>query len=166
MVSKSAGVGLPANFEKLSLPTVHFLLHPNILVLVVRLLLLHELGRFLVGEAGYYLCQVTDIKVSRERTFLMTDGGLHHHLSNSGNFGQVIRKNYPVVLADKLEADDLETVEIAGPLCTPLDIVAASIDLPVAELGDYIAVLQSGAYGATASPQGFLSHPEVKEILL
>ena len=125
-----------------------------------------ELGRFLVGEAGYYLCQVTDIKVSRERTFLMTDGGLHHHLSNSGNFGQVIRKNYPVVLADKLEADDLETVEIAGPLCTPLDIVAASIDLPVAELGDYIAVLQSGAYGATASPQGFLSHPEVKEILL
>jgi diaminopimelate decarboxylase len=125
-----------------------------------------ELGRYLVGEAGYYLCQVTDIKVSRGRTFLMTDGGLHHHLSNSGNFGQVIRKNYPVVLADKLDGDIVQSVEIAGPLCTPLDIVAASVDLPEAELGDYIAVLQSGAYGATASPQAFLSHPQVREILL
>ena len=125
-----------------------------------------ELGRYLVGESGYYFCRVTDIKVSRGQVYLLTDGGLHHHLSNSGNFGQVLRKNYPVVLADKLTGDDRQTVEIAGPLCTPLDIVAASVDLPRAQLGDYVAVLQSGAYGASASPQGFLSHPVAREILL
>jgi len=125
-----------------------------------------ELGRFLVGEAGYYLCQITDIKESRGREYWLTDGGLHHHLANSGNFGQVIRKNYPVVLADCLEADELRTVEIAGPLCTPLDVVATGVELPRAQVGDYVAVLQSGAYGASASPQGFLSHPQVRELLL
>jgi diaminopimelate decarboxylase len=125
-----------------------------------------ELGRYLVGEAGYYLCEVTDKKVSRGQVFLMTNGGLHHHLSNSGNFGQVIRKNYPTVIGTRLEGDDKEVVEIVGPLCTPLDIVAAKMELPTAELGDIVVVLQSGAYGATASPQGFLSHPEVVELLL
>ncbi|MRI31599.1 pyridoxal-dependent decarboxylase, exosortase A system-associated [Endozoicomonas sp. OPT23] len=125
-----------------------------------------ELGRYFVGEAGYYVCQITDKKVSRGQTFLMTDGGLHHHLSNSGNFGQVIRKNYPVVIANRLESEEKEKVEIAGPLCTPLDIVGAKMELPKAEVGDYVAVLQSGAYGASASPQAFLSHPEVKELFL
>jgi diaminopimelate decarboxylase len=125
-----------------------------------------ELGRYLVGEAGYYICQVTDIKESRGQLYLMTDGGLHHHLSNSGNFGQVIRKNYPVVLADNIAAEHTDNVEIAGPLCTPLDIVAQRVELPAAAVGDYVVVLQSGAYGATASPQGFLSHPKVRELLL
>ena len=125
-----------------------------------------ELGRYLVGEAGYYLCQVTDKKTSREQIFLMTNGGLHHHLSNSGNFGQVIRKNYPVVLANQLSSEQMETVEIVGPLCTPLDIVSAKMKLPVAKVGDFIVVLQSGAYGATASPQEFLGHPKVIEICL
>ena len=131
-----------------------------------RTAIVMELGRYLVGEAGYYLCQVTDKKVSRGQVFLMTNGGLHHHLANSGNFGQVIRKNYPVVLANRLKAEKTESVEIVGPLCTPLDIVGAKLDLPPAEVGDYIAVLQSGAYGATASPQAFLGHPEVRELLL
>ena len=125
-----------------------------------------ELGRYLVGEAGYYLCQVTDKKTSRGQTYLMTNGGLHHHLANSGNFGQVLRKNYPVIIANRLTAETREVVEIVGPLCTPLDIVGAKLELPMAEVGDYIAVLQSGAYGATASPHGFLGHPEVKELLL
>lgn len=125
-----------------------------------------ELGRYLVGEAGYYFCQITDKKKSRGQTYLMTDGGLHHHLSNSGNFGQVIRKNYPVLIADRIASEEKEIVEIVGPLCTPLDIVGAKLELPVAEVGDLVVVLQSGAYGATASPQKFLSHPEVKEILI
>ncbi|ROS05041.1 diaminopimelate decarboxylase [Sinobacterium caligoides] len=125
-----------------------------------------ELGRYLVGEAGVYLCTVTDIKVSRGQSFAMTDGGLHHHLSNSGNFGQVIRKNYPVVATNCLESDQLEAVEVVGPLCTPLDIVGAKVMLPQLNVGDTIAVLQSGAYGATASPQRFLGHPEVEELLI
>ena len=125
-----------------------------------------ELGRYFVGEAGYYVCRVTDRKESRGQTFLMTNGGLHHHLSNSGNFGQVIRKNYPVLIANKVTGEKREKVEIVGPLCTPLDIVGAKVELPQAEVGDYVVVLQSGAYGATASPQDFLSHPHVRELIL
>ncbi|WP_062263181.1 pyridoxal-dependent decarboxylase, exosortase A system-associated [Endozoicomonas arenosclerae] len=125
-----------------------------------------ELGRYLVGEAGYYFCRVTDKKQSRGQTFLMTDGGLHHHLSNSGNFGQVIRKNYPVLIANRVDGEDKERVEIVGPLCTPLDIVGAKLELPVADVGDLVVVFQSGAYGATASPQDFLSHPHVRELLV
>ena len=125
-----------------------------------------ELGRYIVGEAGYYVCQITDIKASRGTKYLMVNGGLHHHLSNSGNFGQVIRKNYPTVLADKISVEPLEKVEIAGPLCTPLDIVAAKISLPIAEIGDYVVVLQSGAYGFSASPLGFLGHEPPVELLV
>ncbi|MDF2177314.1 pyridoxal-dependent decarboxylase, exosortase A system-associated [Aliiglaciecola sp. CAU 1673] len=125
-----------------------------------------ELGRFLVAEAGIYACKVTDIKESRGQTFLMTNGGLHHHLSNSGNFGQVIRKNYPVALADKLDQDATRQVNVAGPLCTPLDSLADKVWLPEAQLGDWFVVYQSGAYGPTASPQDFLGHPHVVEILL
>ncbi|AMO54705.1 diaminopimelate decarboxylase [Endozoicomonas montiporae] len=125
-----------------------------------------ELGRYFVGDAGYYLCKVTDKKISRGQTYLMTDGGLHHHLSNSGNFGQVIRKNYPVLIANRLDSDETEKVEIVGPLCTPLDIVGAKLELPKADVNDIVVVFQSGAYGATASPQNFLSHPHVRELLI
>ena len=125
-----------------------------------------ELGRYFVGEAGYYLCRITDKKVSRGQTYLMTDGGLHHHLSNSGNFGQVIRKNYPVLIANRVDSDQTETVEIVGPLCTPLDIVGAKLELPKADVGDLVVVFQSGAYGASASPQDFLSHPHVRELMI
>lgn len=125
-----------------------------------------ELGRYLVGEAGLYVCQVIDKKVSRGTTYLVTDGGLHHHLSNSGNFGQVIRKNYPVEAVPANPTGESELVTVVGPLCTPLDIVADKVELPCCEVGDLIVVRQSGAYGFSASPQGFLSHPEVVEVLL
>ena len=125
-----------------------------------------ELGRYLVGEAGFYICKVIDIKESRGHTFLITDGGLHHHLAASGNFGQVIRKNYPVVLANRVIADSKTSVSVVGPLCTPLDLLGDKMELPQAEVGDYIAVLQSGAYGYSASPHGFLSHPAPVEVLV
>lgn len=125
-----------------------------------------ELGRYLVGEAGLYVCRVIDKKVSRGTSYLVTDGGLHHHLSNSGNFGQVIRKNYPVDACPASLTGEKELVTIVGPLCTPLDIVAERMELPRCELGDLIVVRQSGAYGPSASPQGFLSHPPVVELLL
>ena len=125
-----------------------------------------ELGRYLVGEAGLYISQIIDKKESRGQNYLITDGGLHHHLSNSGNFGQVIRKNYPIVISTQKHTQETENVMIVGPLCTPLDIVANKMELPKAEINDYVIVLQSGAYGKTASPESFLGHPSVTEILI
>jgi diaminopimelate decarboxylase len=125
-----------------------------------------ELGRYLVGEAGLYVCRVIERKVSRGRVFLVTDGGLHHHLAASGNFGQVLRKNYPVVVAGRVERGPREAASVVGPLCTPLDLLADQMELARADAGDLIAVLQSGAYGLTASPTAFLGHPPPGELLL
>jgi len=125
-----------------------------------------ELGRYLVGEAGLYVCRVVDRKVSRGQVFLVTDGGLHHHLAASGNFGQVLRKNYPVCVGSRVAGAARETASVVGPLCTPLDLLADQMDLAVAAPGDLIVIYQSGAYGATASPQGFLSHPGPAEVLV
>ena len=125
-----------------------------------------ELGRYLVGDSGIYVAEVVDIKDSRGTTFALLDGGLHHHLSASGNFGQVIRKNYPVAIANKMEHPIEKTIQIVGPLCTPLDVMANQYELPHAEIGDIVAIFQSGAYGYTASPRDFLDHPQPIEILV
>ncbi len=125
-----------------------------------------ELGRFLVGEAGIYVTRVSDRKVSRGQTFLIADGGMHHHLAASGNLGQVIRKNYPVLIGNRIAGEQAETVSIVGPLCTPLDLMADKVVLPPAGPGDLIVVLQSGAYGLTASPTAFLGHPLPEEVLV
>lgn len=125
-----------------------------------------ELGRYLVGEAGIYVTRIIDKKISRGQTFLVVDGGLHHHLAASGNFGQVIRKNYPVAIGNRMDSSDFETVNIVGPLCTPLDILGDKMSLPKAEIGDFVVIYQSGAYGYTASPERFLSQPTATEVLL
>ena len=128
--------------------------------------LLIELGRYLVGEAGIYVARIVDRKVSRAHTFLVCDGGLHHHLSASGNFGQVIRKNYPVAIGNRMTPTELETVSVVGPLCTPLDLLADRMELAEAQVGDLVVIFQSGAYGFTASPQAFLGHPACVELLV
>ena len=133
-----------------------------------------ELGRYLVGEAGYYVTKVVDIKTSKNKKIIIVDGGLHHHLANSGNFGQVIRKNYPILLEsmnkEKIpETNSInhkEVVDIYGPLCTPLDILAKDIELEEIQIDDLIIIKQSGAYGKSASPENFLSHPVCVELLL
>jgi diaminopimelate decarboxylase len=125
-----------------------------------------ELGRYIVGEAGVYVCRVVDRKISRDHVFLVTDGGLHHHLAASGNFGQVIRRNYPVAVGNRMDEPLRETASVVGPLCTPLDLLADRVQLPAARPGDFVVVFQSGAYGATASPQAFLGHPAPLEALV
>ncbi len=125
-----------------------------------------ELGRWLVGECGVYLTRVVDRKESRGETFIVTDGGLHHQLAASGNFGTVVRRNYPIAVATRFDAPAHETVNVVGCLCTPLDKLGDRVQLPVADVGDVIAVFMAGAYGASASPSAFLGHAAAAERVL
>lgn len=125
-----------------------------------------ELGRYLVGEAGVYLCRIVDRKESHGVTYLVTDGGLHHQLAASGNFGTVVRRNYPSAIATRYGAEPTEEVNIVGCLCTPLDRLADNAAMPRAEVGDLVAVFCAGAYGASASPSAFLGHGPAAEILV
>lgn len=125
-----------------------------------------ELGRYIVGECGVYVTRVVDRKQSRGRTYLVVDGGLHHQLAASGNFGQVIRRNYPLAVGHAVAADPEEKVNVVGCLCTPLDVLGDQVDLPRADEGDLLVVFQAGAYGLSASPTAFLGHPAPVEVLV
>lgn len=125
-----------------------------------------ELGRYIVGEAGVYLTRIVDRKTSHGEIFLVTDGGLHHQLAASGNFGTVVRRNYPVAVATRFAAEPSEVASVVGCLCTPLDRLADQVGLPQADVGDVIVVFMAGAYGATASPGNFLGHPPAREIVV
>ncbi len=125
-----------------------------------------ELGRYLVGEAGVYLTRIVDRKISHGETYLITDGGLHHQLAASGNFGTVVRRNYPVAIASRFDAPVEEVASVVGCLCTPLDRLADKAGFPRAEVGDLVAVFCAGAYGATASPALFLGQGPAQELLV
>ena len=125
-----------------------------------------ELGRYLVGEAGVYLTEIVDRKISHGEIFLITDGGLHHQLAASGNFGTVVRRNYPVAIATRFDAPVEEQASVVGCLCTPLDRLAEKGGFPRAEVGDLVAVFCAGAYGASASPAQFLGHGPAAEMLV
>lgn len=125
-----------------------------------------ELGRHLVGEAGVYLTRIVDRKVSHDTTYLVTDGGLHHQLAASGNFGTVVRRNYPAAIATRFDAEPEEVVNVVGCLCTPLDRLADAAHMPRAEVGDLVAIFCAGAYGASASPATFLGQGPASEMLV
>jgi diaminopimelate decarboxylase len=139
---------------------------PRIATALPQARLALELGRYLVGESGVYVARVIDRKVSRGEVFLVTDGGMHQHLAASGNLGQIIRKNYPVAVGNRMAPDGSGTASVTGPLCTPLDVLADRMELAHAQPGDLIVVFQSGAYGPSASPGGFLGHPAALELLV
>jgi diaminopimelate decarboxylase len=125
-----------------------------------------ELGRYLVAEAGIYVTRIVDRKESRGRTFLVVDGGMHQQLGASGNLGQVVRRNYPVMIGNRMGEPGVEAVNVVGNLCTPLDVLADHIRLPEARIGDFVVIFHAGAYGLTASPIEFLSHPLPPEVIL
>ena len=125
-----------------------------------------ELGRYIVGECGVYVTRIVDRKISRGRTYLVVDGGLHHQLAASGNFGQVIRRNYPLAAGNRMDDRTDDPVTIVGSLCTPLDLLGDNVTLPATDVGDLIVLFQAGAYGLTASPTAFLGHPAPIELLI
>jgi diaminopimelate decarboxylase len=125
-----------------------------------------ELGRWLVGEAGVYLTRVVDVKTSGGKSFAVTDGGLHHMLAASGNFGQLLRRNFPIANASRFAETATAELTVTGCLCTPLDLLGDEVMLPRTEPGDLIAIFCAGAYGLSASPQRFLSQPAARELLI
>jgi diaminopimelate decarboxylase len=128
---------------------------------------LFELGRYLVADAGVYVTRAVDVKQMRGKTFVVTDGGMNHHLTATGNMGQVFRKSYPLLNLTRMSGvPEEEGVAVAGPCCTPLDMFGSNIPLAAPEVGDLIGVFYSGAYGFSASNLGFLSHPTPAEVLL
>lgn len=169
VINLGGGLGIPyfPGERPLNLPVIGDAAHAALATLQTALGdvdVIMELGRYLVGEAGLYVTRVIDVKESRGTRFAVCDGGLHHHLAASGNFGQVIRKNYPV--AAVALTDEQQPVSVVGPLCTPLDLIADQVMMSVVGEDSLVAVLQSGAYGRSASPGDFLSHPRCSEVLL
>lgn len=125
-----------------------------------------ELGRYIVGECGVYVTRVVDRKESRGQVYVVVDGGMHHQLAASGNFGQAIRRNYPLAVGTRMDEPPDSQVNVVGCLCTPLDMLGHKVDLPNTDIGDLVVVFQAGAYGLTASPTAFLGHPAPAEVLV
>ncbi len=171
-VDLGGGLGIPyfAHEKPLDLGRVRALaaeLFASLPAALARTRFILEPGRYLVGPCGLYLARVRCVKRSRGTTFVILDGGMHHHLAASGNLGQVIKRDYPIVNASRLDEEASLSAVVVGPLCTPLDTLGRKAQLPATTaVGDLIAVLQSGAYGLTASPVGFLSHPMPAEVLV
>jgi len=170
-LNMGGGFGIPyfPGDEPLDLAAIGEALHGYVANLPLALVgtdLCLELGRYLIGEAGVYLCRVIDRKESHGTTYLVTDGGLHHQLAASGNFGTVVRRNYPVAIASRFDAEADDVVNVVGCLCTPLDRLADQALMPRADVGDIVAVFCAGAYGATSSPSAFLGHGPAAEILI
>lgn len=171
LLNIGGGFGIPyfPGDQALNIQRIGHYLHemmPRIKKALPTMSIAIESGRYLVGEAGIYVSKIIDKKISRGKIFLVVDGGMHHHLAASGNLGQVIRKNYPVLIGNKIFSPETEVVSIVGCSCTPLDILADQVVLSRAEIGDLVVVLQSGAYGLTASPVNFLSHKRALEVLV
>lgn len=172
-IDLGGGLGLPyfagekpLDLAQLSrgLPDLLALLRADPLIAGARLIV--EPGRFLAGPGGIYVVAINAVKTSRATRFLVTDGGMHHHLAASGNLGQIIKRDYPIVAPAHMDARERSPVTVVGPLCTPLDTLARKVELPELRADELVAVLQSGAYGRSASPAGFLSQPAAIEILV
>ena len=126
-----------------------------------------EMGRYLIGEAGFYLTRVINKKRSRGTDICICDGGMNHHLAACGHLGSVIHRNYQMFKVTNVDNNaPLQPYNLVGPLCTSIDQLGHGIKFPNLEIGDVIAIRSSGAYGLTASPTHFISHGPPKEIIV
>ncbi len=131
--------------------------------------LILELGRYLVGDSGFYVCEIVDIKVSQSKKHIITSGGMNHqHRPRSKGINHqtfVLPRNLPRLYIEQLSVHN-EVVDICGPLCTKDDVLAKKIQIESAEVGDLVVIAQSGAYGKSAAPCNFLSHPQPPEYFI
>ncbi|MFL9503402.1 type III PLP-dependent enzyme (plasmid) [Rhodopseudomonas palustris] len=124
-----------------------------------------ELGRWITGPSGALLTTVLVTKHSRGQKIAVCDAGFNNHLAACGLMGSVFRKDWPIKHLTAAVDSVQENIKLTGPLCTSIDALAGPLDFPVVQRGDILAVMLSGAYGLTASPTRFISHPDPIEIL-
>jgi diaminopimelate decarboxylase len=120
-----------------------------------------ESGRYLVASAGTLVARVMDLKESKSKHYLILDTGMHH-LGGLSGLGRIPRPS--VALEPLRPRTGQMTVDVAGQLCTPLDVSARNLVVPEVEPGDLVAIHNVGAYGLTASLVGFLGRPTPKEV--
>lgn len=154
----------PLDIDRVAASLNHTLCNAPSLLATTRFTI--ELGRWLVGESGVYLARVIDRTESCGQTFLTTDGGGHHLIGATGSLGERGMSNFPIAVANRFGAPPGEEVTVTGCLCTPFDVLGDDVSLPRAEEGDLIAVFCAGAYGLSASPQGWESRPLAREMLV
>lgn len=124
--------------------------------------LLLEPGRWLTGPAGAYLCRVVRTKERAGRHVAISDGGIHHLLRP-----RLVGQDHRVVVVGAAAARPVDArVDLVGPLCTGIDILASSVAAPAPRAGDLYAVLDAGAYGYSESMPLFLSHPVPAEVVV
>jgi len=124
-----------------------------------------EMGRFLVGEAGWFVTRVLGTKHTRGTALLALDGGMNHYLGASGNLGGVLKRNYPVTAVTNSEGE-ATPYDLSGPLCTNIDALGKGIEMGHVGPGDLVAIGCAGAYGITSSPLHFISHAPPREVLI
>jgi diaminopimelate decarboxylase len=127
-----------------------------------------EPGRFLVAECGIYAVKILYRKKGYKKEFLVVDGGMHQNYMAAGGIGQVIRRNLQVdVMPENHHSHSIAQYTVVGALCIPDDVLAFELELhsDIRE-GDILLFCNCGAYGYSASPLKFLSHPLPKEIVI
>ena len=122
-----------------------------------------ESGRYITASCGCFLTKVLYTKQMNGKKFAIADGGMNNHFSLA-SIGRLLKRDFPVAVLN--DSQDSEIVSIAGPLCTPVDMIASNVNLPLIKPNDILAMKNAGAYGYTYSPQMFLSHPAPIELLI
>ncbi len=165
-INLGGGLGVPYNDSEENFDIIGFgnLLEDIIETRKTRLkktALFMEIGRYLTSESGIYLTKIIDIKESGGEVFVIVDGGINHSF-----LPIIMNKSYPTYIINKLTDEKTTLVNIGGNLCTSVDMFSKKILIPAPEIGDVVAIFNSGAYGFSASMLYFLSHPLPAELIV
>ncbi|MGQ9603279.1 MAG: diaminopimelate decarboxylase [bacterium] len=123
--------------------------------------LIFEVGRYIVAEAGVFVTRALRVKQSRGKCFVITDGGMNHF-----SRPVVMRVRHQVRTLNKINEKGSMVCDVAGPICTPVDVSARDVLLPDPQPGDILGFFNAGAYGYTMSLVNFMSLGAPAEIMV
>ncbi|MDQ3600958.1 MAG: type III PLP-dependent enzyme [Actinomycetota bacterium] len=128
-----------------------------------------ECGRFLVAGCGYYAVEILDIKRNHGENYLVLRGGTHHfRLPVSWQHSHpftIVPVDRWSLRCPRPEVRD-EPVTVVGELCTPKDVLARDVVVPLVRAGDVLLFHHTGAYGWEISHHDFLSHPHPDHVFV